>query len=139
LVVRAFVLVLGTALAVTASGCASDAPDTDTLPLASDLRVVSHEVRPGVAYGVSPGNDLLIVGSDGSHPASLRAKEIGYLRQLGWKLQTHFHDGSWALTSPDGGVAATVGSGLGTYCGFGGLRRQAPPGYPSICATLVNH
>jgi hypothetical protein len=91
-----------------------------------------------VAQESSSTNDLLIVGSDGSHPASVRATEIGYLRQLDWKLQSHFHDGSWVLTSPDDQIRATVGFGLGTYCGFGGLNRKAPQGYPSICASLRN-
>jgi hypothetical protein len=137
--VRAYVLVLGILLAVTVSGCGSDAPDPDKLPLAPDLRVVSHEVRPGVAYDSSHANYLLIVGPDGARPASLRSRELAHLRQLGWKFQKHFHDGSWAVRSPDDNVWADVGFSLGSYCGFGGTNRQAPPGYPSICATLVNH
>jgi hypothetical protein len=120
-------------------GCGSDAPAADTLPLAPDLRVVSHEVRPGVAYELPSANFLLIVGSNGARPASLRRAEVAHLRQVGWKLHRHYHDGSQTVTSPDGQIWADVGFGLGSLCGFGGTNHKAPPGYPSICISLVNN
>jgi hypothetical protein len=124
---------------VLVCGCGSDAPSTDGMPLAPGLRVVSHEVREGVTYDSPHANYLLIVGPHGAQPASLRSQEVGHLRQIGWNVHKHFHDGSWAVTSPDGKVWADVGFGLGSYCGFGGTNRKALRGYPSICVTFVNH
>ncbi len=121
------------------SGCGSDAPEAEKLPLAPGLRVVSHEVRGGVAETGWHGNYLLITGADGMRSTVIRSRELEHLRELGWKFHRAFHDGSRRLVSPDDQVRADVGFGRGTYCGFGGVKRTAPPGYPSICAVLANH
>jgi hypothetical protein len=123
-------------VAIVLSGCGSDAPEADQLPLASGLEVVAHEVRDPVAHELPKPNYLLIRGT-ARDSADLRLHEIAYLRQAGWGVERHFEDGSWGVTSPDGKLFAAIGFGLRGYCGFRD-EWQGAPDAPHMCSTVVN-
>jgi hypothetical protein len=131
---------LTSALAFTALsllvGCGGGTPDPGSLPLAPGLQVVAHEAREGVDAQIPPANILLIVGPRGMSAEAMRAQELAYLRQRGWKAQAQNHDdGSWEMRSADGSLWGDIGFNLSGVCNFDG-ERQTFAGRPTMCSSL---
>jgi hypothetical protein len=117
-------------------GCGGGTPDPGSLPLPPGLQVVAHEAREGVDAQVPPANILLIVGPKGTSAEAMRAQELAYLRQQGWKAQAHNHDdGSWEMQSADGSLWGDIGFDLSGFCNFDG-ERQTFSGRPTMCSSL---